>query len=408
MTQRAYWVWLCAGLALTPGVRAAECSSGALAARLPESAARLREVACALETTADGELGEVRGLLRDQSNASELLATLRALRPATGRREAHRYITHPQRPAFSPHRRRAQQRVPMLASTGEPDALLPAEPTSAVTWWLLASTDNSEQDAASELDAFDADSQALALGVERSVGSYVFSISAGYLRGDVDSGRLGDDEIRARQIGLGASRTLGAHTFALNLGFTDSDTDRERVVPVVTNNGIRAFTLTSGIDATQYAVGLGWSGYWEPGAHVSVSPSLALGYNRLRTDDYIERGSGNLALEVATEDTEQVLLSAGVNVAYLAMFGDWLVSPNLSVGMDQDLQADAMSSTSRFRGTNFRFSTQGFEVEETRWRFGGGLQLLHLSGFGASLAIEAQRNGDYSANVAALSLQGEL
>ncbi len=396
----------CAGLLIACAALGASGTAIAqdLAERISGAGAELTQLARYLERATQGELAEVGTLLRGEQNREQLLRNLRALRPAIGRAQARRYLRTSRLPPRQAHRR---LRGPLLASI-ESESELPAPDPAGVSWWVLATIDDAEQDSDAELDAFDADSRSVSLGVERTFGAYQVGLSTAYLDADVDSRRLGDDEIRALQVSLALSRTFGEHVLAANVGYTDSRTDRLRNVPIQTMNGIRAFALTSDIDAEQFAVSLGWSRSVEVSERLSLTPTANLAYSRLTTQDYVERGAGNLGLDVATEDTEQLIASLGLHLSYFTEVGDWLLAPSLSIGVDHDLQSDAISSTSRFRGTDFRFVTDGFAIEETRWRVGLGLQLLTLSGFGVSVALEAQRKDDYSSNVAVIGLQAQL
>ena len=275
---------------------------------------------------------------------------------------------------------------------------------------MRAIADEAEQDNRETIDGFEQNTIGLELGYERSISDALnLGISVARLTTDVDSNALGNDNIDTTEIALSANYINGLHSLLFAVSYADNNTDRLRRFSVVTADGRRSFDLSSQIDARQLTASIGWSGFFAPADAWQIAPFVNLTFARLETDDYAEFGTNDeLALIVTTADEDQLLGTAGLSVGYAVTKGNWLIAPNVSIAYERGFNVDVSETQSRFRRTDFTFSTRGFTTEKSRLRTSLGIQLLHYSGFAAGLSFEANSQKDYDYRALTLSLQAEF
>ena len=262
--------------------------------------------------------------------------------------------------------------------------------------WLQAFSDSSEQNDRNDVNGFDADSSGLAVGLERDISPNTrLGIAFSRTDADVDSNRFGRDKSTSDDYSVYSSTYFGNLSLSTNLSYSDNQTDRVRVVRIQTDAGARTFALQSDIDSQQISalVSLNWNRNFDNG--FTLSPLVSLSYSKLETDDYLERGAGELSLLVSTDDEEQIIGALGVSLSYATQQGNWLVLPELHVALEHDFRTDDTKTFSRFRGTRFGFESRGYSIEENRLRGGISLGFLHFAGFSMQLGIDLERKDDY-------------
>ncbi len=272
--------------------------------------------------------------------------------------------------------------------------------------WVERLEDDAEQRARDGFDGFDADTAGTSIGLEYELTE---NLSANIRLGNYDatvvSDVFGRDRQDGREASLGIGYRLGDHHLSATFSAVATDTNRTRGVIVNAPSGLRFLRLQADIDATQNALSLGYAGILASGDYWQLSPYAGATYARLETDDYEERSSSGSRLQVSSETEVQVLGSAGLSMSWHAIRGGWLFAPQLSAAVEHDFRADPTVTTTRLGNAAPRFQTEGFDIEETRFRFGAGMHFMHERGFGVGLYYDGQRKGDYRYDAAIISLQ---
>ena len=272
--------------------------------------------------------------------------------------------------------------------------------------WLDAHQDDSEQDDKDGFDGFSAESDSVSAGVEFELTKALnLGLNLGRYDTDLTSDVFGEDQQDSTDAALSLSYRHNNHVFSTSVAYTSTDTERIRGVIVGAPTGLRAIRLDADIDADQRSISLGYAGMLFEGDHWQFSAVVSGSYAVLDTDDYVEQGPDGFTLNVKTETSKQVLGAAGGDMSWSLFRGGWLIAPHLTAAVEHDFRADPITTVSRFRDTGPRFKTEGFAVEETRFRYGAGIYFLHERGFGLGLHYDGLRKDDYRYDAATISLQ---
>lgn len=354
-----------------------------------------------------GELNTLVGQLDAASDSAGVRQTLKSLLPDVVRTHAVR-----ERQVLSlPNRAIVSRRAPSGtgASTlnwGVLNATSQQPEQPSRTLWLDLQTEDAQQDDTGGFDGFDASGRGLTLGVGFDLSDdWYLGLSAGTHTADVDTDFFGDDDIDLDDYAVTLSYTRGVHSLSVGYARTTTTTDRERLLVINTDTGRRIIPLQSDIDADQDSWLLGYSALMSGDGVFSWSPSISLGRSTLRTDDYTERGPNSVAFAVETDDATQVVGSVGVDASWFLSRGAWTFIPSAGVALEHDFKAEATETLSRFRNTALTFVTEGYSIEENRWRLHAGLTAYYYDAFSVGLSHQAQRKNDYHFNATTLSLQ---
>ncbi len=358
---------------------------------------------------------EVLNILDNASNAQQVRRSLGSLLPEVTRLHALRERSTP---AFNSRRAKHMSRGP----TGEYSAYL--QPFSSnLVWldssdryqpsadfWLQTWVDQGTQDDADGFDGFDSESRGFAIGVDYNFSeNLALGISAGRNNGEVSSDIFGADQQDSNEIAIAVFYEQGIHSFNGSFKHSKGEIDRERIIIVDTDTDTdsRRFRLNSDFESTQNTFSLGYSLFLTHSDNVTVSPYLLATYSHLAIDDYIERGTGSLALIVETDDEAQLTGTLGANISWSWTAGKWLVAPHIGVAIERDFRADVTTTFSRFSDapTSLRFQTTGYNVEQNRWRYSFGISALHTKNVSVSINYEGQRKSDYKYDAAIINLR---
>ena len=80
----------------------------------------------------------------------------------------------------------------------------------------------------------------------------------------------------------------------------------------------------------------------------------------------------------------------------------------MNAAVDHDFKAEVTVTRSRINQSDLRFITEGYDIEETRFRFGAGLSAMWGESLSLSLGYEGHRKGDYHYDGVILNLQTKL
>jgi outer membrane autotransporter protein len=365
-----------------------------------------------------GDLAETTSILDRLIQRSRVLTTLRTLLPDVVRhhalRERRPFNTTQTRKSSQKQARRSKAMDYAALSNYGGDVLNWADSSdtfeASYDLWLQAYADDASQDDADGLGGFDSSGNGVAVGIDYSI-SERWSVGVNLGRGltEVTTDIFGDDEVDSLEYGASLSYTFDAHTLMFSLNQSDAETERLRYIVLFPDSGPRFFGLSSEIDSGQTSASLAYSGYFELNPGFSFAPFISLSHAELTTDDYVETGNGTMALAVTTDDEVQVVGATGVTFAWDRQLGEnWLLTPSVGAAFEHDFKADATQTLSRFRNTPLTFATQGYGIEENRWRFSAGLGFYHRNEVAISLSYEGHRKGDYSYDAAIISFQVKL
>ncbi|MEM7079501.1 MAG: autotransporter outer membrane beta-barrel domain-containing protein [Pseudomonadota bacterium] len=365
--------------------------------------------------------GELRGDLStvsDQLNRSDdpqrIRDGLRALLPPLARLSGVRDRFTGRTPTPDAQRRNpSAQTVPPARQTTSLGNLLWLNSTDPFTpstqLWLEAYSDRSENRTDDVFERFEADNRGFSLGADFGLRpGLTLGLSVGSGRGELDSGRLGQDDLILEEYGVSLSFDRGDHAFFANLAVSNTAIDRVRVMLIETETARRVFSLGSEFDTRQTAYGVGYSYFWDYSPASALVPFATVNRIFSETDDYIERGEGTLSLEVASEDLSQTMGSIGVAWSGSWSAGsNWLFAPNASLSFEHDFQAERSATSYRFinipRAPRLRID--GLESDADRWRFDIGLGLIHSSNFSIGINYQAHRKEDYRYDAAIMNIQ---
>ena len=355
----------------------------------------------------DGNLSQVVGVLTADDNPVNVRDGLRNLLPEVGRHTALRERKGPYR-AFRPTHRSTTPTPAPRSSWSTVKWLTTGEESyrGSTQIWVQTWVDDATQDDAESLNGFDSNGRGFTLGIDQSLTPKLsLSLTVGAAEGNIDSNVFGEDDLDSDDYSIYLNYAMGKHNVSLGLSRALNETERDRIIIVSTPDGPRVFPLQSEFDSEQQAVSFAYSSSFEGADNLSISPFLGVTYAKLSTDDYIERGGGDLNLSVVTDDESQLLGGLGVTFSW-ALFGKrWLLSPSISAAVEHDFKSDSTTTFSHFRDTPIRFTTQGYDIERTRWRFGAGIGALFGENVNLNLSYQGHRKGDYTYDSVILSLQ---
>lgn len=359
-----------------------------------------------------GELANVYGRLNaSEAGPRDVVRGLRSLLPDVTRL------------GFVRQRRSLASQLPALSGgrNESPSADLPAftyfnyldeksaENDGARGWWLQGWGEEARQDDADGFDGFDARFSGVSAGLYYEISPLLTaSISAGLFEGNVDSQAFGEDDQEGNDYSVSVAYTHGAHSVSVGASYEPMQIDRLRVIRINTGSGPRRIPLWSRFDTEQASLSLAYTHSFILGDSVLISSTAGLSYARLRTDDYTEVGGGSLSLSVQTEDEVQVVGGVGLDASWFAQVGAWSVLPSVGIAFDHDFRADPTRTSATFRGHSFRFGTEGYDVEQGRWRASIGLQIQHANGVGVGVSYIGHRRDDYRYDAVVISLQGRF
>lgn len=364
------------------------------------------------DSTTPNNLRDVFANLDAATNRARIRRSLSTLLPEVSRHHAIRQqTTIHQRPVFD-----ARRTPPMPRATNPPGNNL-----AGINWlaststfqpstqlWLQAWTDGGSQDDESGFDGFDSDTRGLTLGIDHTLTeNLTFGASIGSSSGAISSNQFGEDEIDTNEYSVSTGYTKGNHSLNFSISRSATAMDRERAVIIDTDAGTRRFALVSDFDVQQTSYSLGYSAYIA-NANLAFVPYISATYATLSTDDYVESGGGGLNLIVETQDETALLGSVGGSLSWGHFAGDWLITPNFGLAYERDFRGEATTTFSRFRDTAFSFSTTGFDVDQSRWRYSAALHLMRASGLAMGISYNGHRTRNYSYDAAIISLQIDI
>jgi len=361
----------------------------------------------------DGELADVAERLDSAQSGLAARLILRQLLPELARHRASYQARSQTRLVPRVRPSDAGTTTPGNRSNGFANAitwLSSVDPASDVaprtTLWLEGTRDSAEQDDRDGIDGFDSDASGVMLGLSRELRpGFSLGIAGGRSSADITTPGRGRDDTVADDYLAFSNLALGAHRVDLLASVRSGDTDRQRLLFIPRDGEIRRIELTSEINTEELLISAGWSYDIDFDEGWYLTPGLTLSHIRLATDDYVERGGGELGLLVETEDEEQLLASASLGIGRFILAGPWALAPTVFLSVEHALQADDTVTTSTFTGTRFGFTARGYGVQETRLTGGLSLGAYHLSGFGASLGVVHERQDDYRYTALSASLE---
>ena len=359
-----------------------------------------------------GELANVYGRLNaSEVSSRDVVRGLRSLLPDVTRLGfvRQRASQAGQVPALSGGRNeKSRTKLPAFSYFNDLDETSD-ERDGARGWWLQGWGEEARQEDADGFDGFDARFSGVSAGLHYEISPVLTaSFSAGLFEGTVDSRGLGEDEQDGDDYSLSLTYSRGAHAVNLAASYEPMQIDRLRVILVNTGGGPRRIPLRSQFDAEQASLSAGYTHSFILGDSLLVSSTAGLSYAQLRTEDYTEVGGGSLSLSVQTEDEVQVVGSVGLDVSWFAQVGAWSLLPSVGVAFDHDFRADPTQTSATFRGHSVRFGTEGYDVEQDRWRASMGLQMQHANGLGVGLSYIGYRRDDYRYNALVISMHGRF
>ena len=370
---------------------------------------RLVELLRDIERRGGDPGGIVADLDRNQ-NLQQVASSLRSILPDVARLHALRERVSPL-PSSMRHRSPTESRSEAIQSSFSPVLWLDSQATYQPNtyFWLQAFSDDAEQDDSDGINGFKSDSRGFTLGFDRELTErWTAGISMTRASGTIESDVFGEDDTTTQSFDLSLSYQRGQHSWNFDVTHSSGDVDRERFMFINTGTEIRRFRLLSDIDTDQTGLSLGYSSFFTRDSGFAVSPFASLRYATLKTDDYQERGINNVSLDVQTDDEEQLVGTIGLSASW-GIFGDqWIWSPYVNAAVDHDFKAEVTVTRSRINQSDLRFITEGYDIEETRFRFGAGLSAMWGESLSLSLGYEGHRKGDYHYDGVILNLQTKL
>ena len=351
-----------------------------------------------LSGTAQGETADLIDNLRSAS-AERVRESLRSLIPELA---AH----HVLRRSFARPRLRRDDDVHAASVSSFVHWLnSDGEYQSTTGLWLQGFSDSSEQNDRDDVNGFESDSRGFTLGFDRSVADGVaLGIMFSRVDTEVDSNRFGRDDVTVDEYSAYTAFFWGRQYFSMNLAYSDNVTDRLRPIIIPILDVPVVVPLASEITSKQWATSASY-GFTLSRRGWRFGPFASLAYAELTTDDYVERSTRELSFIVETDTEETLIAGVGFGLGYDYLGDSWIVAPSFQLAVERDLKADPTTSFSTIRGTAFGFDSSGYSIEETRVRYGVGLNLIHISGFSASIYYDAERKNDYSYQAGIIGVQ---
>ncbi len=345
--------------------------------------------------TDSGQLADIFDRI-DRTDAPNraVLTTLTSLLPQTSRSEGLRY-RRVKGPRQNGHKKQQPSTIQPRNFAVQWFTTDSQQPTRARSAWLQVQHSDAQLDDEQELSGFDATASQASIGFDQEFDDWTFGVWGGYQRGEVDSGLFGDDQQRSSEFGISAFYHFGPHTLGASASTSDIEIDRERMLVIEVGAGPRRIPLQADIETRYTSITAGYYAGFEASEAALISPSISLTYSRARTDDYIERGSERLALQVQSDDIDQLVGSVGLSASMFIEYGNWSWSPFIGGTWERDFRRDPLITVSRFGNTRFSFITENADPEADRWLAEVGVSTWHPSGIGLQFGADFHQSSGY-------------
>lgn len=229
--------------------------------------------------------------------------------------------------------------------------------------WVEANYSSAEQDTSDRVEGFDVETRCMTFGYDAKLTpATTLGLGFSFGSGDADSTlahrtQAMDDYLLSLYGHHQAERWFTEAQLTAGHGSIDS------------NRQVGSDVYSASFDTKSYyarvAGGLNFNraGGWQ------ISPQASLDYARIQFADYIESGSGGLALAVNPDDYDAANLGMGVKVERQ---GESL-APYLGAMLYYDMIGDAARTSSTFTGGTTHFETRGADPARTTWELSVGL-----------------------------------
>jgi len=288
-------------------------------------------------------------------------------------------------------------------------ALEAIKPEGSTLIWLSSGVGDSTRSATTDLPGYDADSDNLRVGIERTLtDTFTGGVSIGRSRYNVDTTGREQDESKANELQVLGWRSLGDYRVSGSVATRDHQTDQARIFLFARGDLSRRLVLDAKIDAQEWIFNVTASRDFEIGDSSFLSPELSLSHIRVSTDDFVETSSGLAGIKVRTADQNQWLAGASVSGRTVWPVGDWALSVGGVIGVEWLVDADRSRSASTVVGSRYAFAAEGYDQAKTGIFIGASLSARLLGGAGASVGIMHDRRDGFRNTSLSLEIEYEL
>ncbi|MEQ9552387.1 MAG: autotransporter domain-containing protein [Coleofasciculus sp. G3-WIS-01] len=181
-----------------------------------------------------------------------------------------------------------------------------------------------DKDTSNSEPGYDLTTTGITAGIDyRITGDLAMGVAVGHLSNDTElDDDLGEVEVDGYAVSIYGNYVRGNfYTDAVvSYGWNDYEITRQ-----IEFDNRRATADTEGNQLSVKVNG----GYNTRLGNFSYGPTLGIGYDRVEIDDYTEEGALSLNMKVQDQQVESLVLSAGVQAAYVFKAGNTTVTPNI-------------------------------------------------------------------------------
>lgn len=153
---------------------------------------------------------------------------------------------------------------------------------------------------------------------------------------------------------------------ALVLGFNNYDTSRKIIAGSINK------TATGKFSGNSQALKIGFGYKAKISERFFIDPNASLEYFRVASDDYQEKGAGNIGLQVSNQNLSGAMSDIGLSLGYRKQLEHYEVIPKLSLNWLHTLSDYRQNSTINFIGQNSKINNSAIALQNNLFNIGAG------------------------------------
>lgn len=272
------------------------------------------------------------------------------------------------------------------------------------TVWIQAFGNSAHQSARGASNGYNLSNGGGVIGVEKELSD---RFRTGIAVGNAESWVRSKDnaartDINATQVSWYGGYRAPENPFYLNYSASYSDNEYNG------SREIHVGSLDNRVANADYHADL-YGGMLEAGYGIKmkkavITPSFAVGYDRLHVAKYTETDAGDLNLNVAAQDYERVRLTPGIKAETSKDMSFGTVTPEVHAKYLWDVISDRQEMLSSFSGGGTAFATEGYKPAKQGVDLGTSITLATKKNVTVSLQYDFETREDYYSHTGLLNV----
>ncbi len=275
--------------------------------------------------------------------------------------------------------------------------------THGLQLWAKAFGSTGDQDARDGVSGYDVDGYGVTVGMDTQTlaEDWVWGLAFTYADTEVDSDNVNrtNTEIDTYQIALYGDYTWDSATYINGqIGYAMNSGDQTRS-NIVANVAGTTTTGSADVDSDVFFARLETGRDFDMDNGFTLTPIAMLNFQHIDTDNYSETcaaASTACLVNVDTDNMQILEAGLGAEASYLHQNADGsFLKPKLHASYRYDFIGDEVESTSNYSGLATRFTTEGFDAQQSTFNVGAGLEFYTTANWDFSVNYDYEIKEDY-------------